>query len=226
MSNSEATGRPATARSRRTINLSDSEMLLLQHIGGGERKAGAGIQRLIQGALVGGVCPQCNEKFINCEGIKKVKEVSIQERWNLRVAESLRRFPSLSLGLSDAQLSQVGLRRFGGLTQHQIEACKLAGAIACWHPQYVLEMCPAKRPPLFRDSCSTDRADLRWEDLAQAWEDEQNTPLEELAQKWADEMASNNVIRLLEPISWMEGVRISAHDEREGKMPCSVEAWK
>jgi hypothetical protein len=67
MANKEATGRPPTGRSRRVVNLSDTEYAFLRHIGGGERRIGQGVESLLNGALVKGVCPACNEPFSNCE---------------------------------------------------------------------------------------------------------------------------------------------------------------
>ena len=151
-------------------------------------------------------------------------EIQVQEKWKARVAESIAKYPAIAIGLTAEQMSQVGVRRFGGLTEHQIKACKLAGELSKWHPQYVAEICAANRPPLFR-LLSTSEDDLDWESAAQAWQREHDTEVSELAEVWASEMESAEAMKILEPISWSKGVRISAHDETVSKMPCPVSEW-
>jgi hypothetical protein len=192
------------------------------HVGGGDRKIGHGISQLIQCGI--SMCPACQKPLNQCKEIKMLQSNQVQERWDNLVAEGIKKYPAIALELSKEQLSTINVRHYSGLTEHQKKACRLAGRLSEWHPQYVAEMCLAKRPPLFK-SISSRRDDLEWDAIAQRWQTEHDTPVNELAQEWAKEMKSGNIFRLLEPISWKDNVRISAHDQTDTKMPCHPSKW-
>lgn len=150
--------------------------------------------------------------------------MSIQYR-KAKVEEAIAKYPALAIDLMEAQLDG-NIIRFAGLTSHQRVACKLAGTLSDWHPEYVAEMCPQSRPPLFEDtSAIMDR--IPWQQRCEWWQREHDTPVESLAKDYANHMATAAVERCLEPICrHREGVKMSEHDNfNDARYPCAISEW-
>jgi len=150
--------------------------------------------------------------------------MSIQYR-KAKVEEAIAKYPALARGLEPGQLDG-NIIRFAGLSGHQRDACKLAGIISNWHPEYVAQMCPQSRPPLFEDTTAImDR--IPWQQRCEWWQREHDMSVESLAKDYADHMATAAVERCLEPIGrHREGVRMSEHDNfNDAIYPCEIAEW-
>lgn len=138
------------------------------------------------------------------------------------LSENLSRFPALTIDLSQEQIDRTtpGMSILG-LTSHQKSACRLVAQELNWHPSYVAELCPKKRPPLLRGSGAA-----HWEAHCQDWKEEHELSISELAEKYKIEFLSI-ADRIFEPLAThADGVKMSAHDMgMHSAYPCPVAEW-
>lgn len=153
--------------------------------------------------------------------------MSLENR-KMTIKESLKMYPELAIELSSEQVNGGIVVKFGGVSNLQKEACRIAGRELSIHPELISGYCTMLRPPLFREYTDTNISQNKWDELAGKWCEIHRMSAQELAESYVDEIKKNdNFNRINEPFVYRntDKVWISAHDDCDYRQPCLAEEW-